>query len=95
MASLRVLLGIVVHVETVESTEAYLASWSAVKTAGGLGLHSGRATVKGVLIGPVGAGSVTASGPAEREGALLEIEGALLEVFGCQTLLSLCTLMFT
>jgi hypothetical protein len=43
-------------------------------------LHSGRATVKGVLIGPVGAGSVVASEPAERE-------GALLEVFECQTLL--------
>ena len=73
VASLSVLLGIVVHVETVESTEAYLDSWSAVKTAGGLGLHSGRATVKGVLIGPVGAGSVVASEPAEREGALLEV----------------------
>lgn len=78
------LLGIVVHVETVDSTEAYLDSWSAVKTAGGVGLHSGRATVKGVLIAPVGAGSVVHSEPAERE-------GALLEVFNCQFLRSSTT----
>ena len=85
---MSVLLGIVVHVETVESTDAYLDSWSAVKAAGGFGLHSGRATVKGVLIGPVGAGSVVASEPAERE-------GALLEVFVRQTLLSLGMLDLT
>ena len=84
VASLSVLLGIVVHVETVESTEAYLDSWSAVKAAGGVGLHSGRATVKGVLIGTVGAGSVVASEPAE-------MEGALLEVFDCQIVLLLVT----
>lgn len=78
---MSVLLGIVVHAETVDSTEAYLDSWSAVKAAGGFGLHSGRATVRGVLIGPVGAGSVMASEPADRDGALLEREGALLEVF--------------
>lgn len=57
-------------------------------------MHSGRATVKGVLMGPVGAGSVTASGPAEREGALLAIEGALLEDLKCQTLLFLGTWFF-
>lgn len=73
VASLRVLLGMVVHVDTVESTEAYLVCWSAVKTAGAFGLHSGRATVKGVLTGPVGAGSVMGSGPVDRDGALLEV----------------------
>lgn len=57
-------------------------------------MHSGRATVKGVLMGPVGAGSVTASGPAEREGALLEIEGALLEDLKCQMLSFLGTRFF-
>lgn len=57
-------------------------------------MHSGRAIVKGVLMGPVGAGSVTASGPAERD-ALLEIEGALLEDFDCQTLSLLGTCVFT